>query len=132
MSAFMVSHNHIGAIVRWYVLEYSSKTIYRDGIDPDDAAEAMTLLSAENAKSVNARYPGHEPEPADVFPADVDLKAFPELTPIEVIKACHCLRYQSSETDTYATSRAAELTRTIENAAICSLPGYKEAAWGIA
>lgn len=131
MSAFMVSDNHIGAIIRWYVEQYSDHGRAYRAMDRDDAPAAMSLLAAENAKSVNARYPDHAPEVGTVFAEDVPLDLFPVLTAVEVIKACECLRYQSCETDTYETSRAAELTRQIESAAVCSLPGYAAARWAI-
>jgi hypothetical protein len=133
MSAFIVGDNHIGAILRWYLME--SHPAYRPqwrGLEPTarEAASMFTALARENWRSVSYRY-GYvrrsEPTPVD----DLQLTRFAELTPVEVIKACDCLNYQSCEHPTYEQSEAKRLINAIKSAAIGALPGYRAAAWEV-
>jgi hypothetical protein len=54
------------------------------------------------------------------------------LTPIEIIKAVHCLQYQSCEHEEWQTSEAAQNCHQIVHQAASLLPGYEAAPWGIA
>jgi len=129
MSAYVVSHTHISALVRWAcrarVCVYYGNPSRRLDI-PGNEQEACDILLAENVKSVNYRY--KEPvEDSMVYDAFAT-----SLRPIDVIKACHCLDYQSCEHDGWETSTAKAIVAAIEGAATRALPGYDEAPWCIA
>lgn len=134
MSAFQVSPNHIGAILRWYLFDGITRESDRRqwrGWHPnsDQAGEMAAVLTAENDKSIKARYP----DDTDI-PEAVDTKnlgVYRELTPIEVIKACNCLAYQSCEHDGWDNSEARKLLDDIIDCAIGKIPGYDAAPWAI-
>lgn len=120
MSAFIVNPTHLSAIVRWACLNNVS------GV-PGQEQEKVDLLHAENVKSVNYRYK------EQTEPYTISYNAFaPELTPVQVIKACQCLDYQSCEHPEWEKSAACALLKTISDQAISKLPGYDAAAWEIA
>ncbi len=120
MSAFIVSHNHINAIVRFA----SQHNI--NGVAGNEQVTAELLL-AENTRSVNYRYKESAPVEAIIFAADA-----PELTPIEAIKACNCLDYQSCETEDWRSTPACELLDAIKSDAARRLAGYEDVPWEIA
>ena len=128
MSAYMCGEYHINSIVRYASVH---KVTYFDGRDWKDVKgreqDVIEMLQAENAKSVNHRYSDDEPEAGYVYAKDGG-KA---LGHIEVIKACHCLDYQSCEHDAWEASAAKKLLNSIESAAVRELPGYDEAAWEV-
>lgn len=93
MSAWIVSENHISALVwglkHWGVVEP----------DADDAEVAITLWS-ENHTSVNARYREHTPTPDYTYRApDIETR-----TPAVMLKLAQCYEYQSCEHDAWELS----------------------------
>jgi hypothetical protein len=48
-----------------------------------------------------------------------------------VLKACHCLGYQSCETADYEQSIAHSIIRAIEKKAMRGIAHYEDAPWGI-
>jgi hypothetical protein len=88
--------------------------------------ETVDLLYAENVKSVNHRYKGHD----DTIGAVYDNTA-PNLSALEMIKACQCLAYQSNEHPEWGTSTAKALLDQLQVRAIAKLPGYDAAPWRI-
>ena len=128
MSAFVVSNNHINSIVRWasvnnIAFSYGPNQIWR--VPGNEDATAQMLLD-ENVRSVNFRYKeSTEPESIKFQ------NTAPMLTPMGVLKAIHCLEYQSCETDEWERTKAARLLATIEREAIYRLPGYEEAKYAI-
>lgn len=139
MSAFQVSPNHIGAIVRWYLDECpdSHRGQWRQmRPNRNDADDMMAALAFECWRSVRYRYPeGPLPGPIafEDTPVMCDgrLRLYKRLTPVQVIKACDCLNYQSCEHPEWETSEAKRLLDGIREAAISSLPGYSQAEWEI-
>lgn len=134
MSAFIVHDNHIGAILRWYLTQ--SNPAYRtrwNGLQPTilEADSMFTALALENWRSVRYRYGAGDERPAPAPREGIQLAQFAELSPVEVIKACECLDYQSCEHPSYERSDAKRLIDTIKNAAIGELPGYRGAAWEV-
>lgn len=134
MSAFQVSPNHIGAIVRWYL----ENARYLGSQDEREPAKLMALLAAECNKSVRYRYSDADELPGYAgrtgrAPAvcDPQLDRYQQLTPVQVIKAVDCLEYQSCEHPTWETSAACRLLTRIRSEAIGQLPGYAEAEWHI-
>lgn len=129
MSAFIVNHNHINAIVRWacrnYVKSYHGNPSSGWAIAGREQ-ETVELLYKENVKSYNHRYN------EDEGPYKIVYNPFAtDLTPVQVIKACHCLGYQSCEHDGWEDSDAKAILDDIEAAAVRALPGYEDAEWEI-
>lgn len=129
MSAWLVTDKHIGALALAGVTLRLSMWEF----DPEVAIAAWVEA---NQLSIEARYPdtvGHpERAPGPVSGRGViDWESAPRLTPIEVIKACDCLAYQSCEYDGWNDSKARRLLDDLKSAAINALPGYQEAPWGI-
>lgn len=127
MSAFIVNDNHISALVRWACrdnLRYYRRNTAGVGVAGDEQRIAQLLLD-ENIKSVNHRY-NEATEQAIVYDAFAT-----DLLPIQVIKACHCLAYQSCEHDGWETSEAKCILDSIEAAAVRRLPGYDDAEWEV-
>jgi len=119
MSAFIVTHDHINAIIS-FASQYNIA-----GVAGREQAIAELLL-AENTRSVNHRYRENTPVETIVFSSQD-----PTLSPIEVIKACDCLDYQSCETDDWHSTPACKLLESILSHAVRQLDGYENAAWEI-
>jgi hypothetical protein len=128
MSAFIVNPNHISALVRWAcrarVCVYYGNPSRRLDI-PGNEQEACDILLAENVKSYNYRY-DETIEETMVYDAFAT-----SLRPIDVIKACHCLEYQSCEHPEWESSTAKAIVTAIEGTATRALPGYDDAPWEI-
>jgi hypothetical protein len=145
MSAYIVEENHIIYLVAaalsrrinrgshgkftWWNGEAKEISHY----DPAGAAAFAAELWQENVKSVNHRYP-NDPAPIDLFtiaPQKIDdmLHGW-DFEPVQVLKAISCLNYQSCEHPEWETSNAHAFLERLKNAAIASLVGYSEAAWG--
>lgn len=123
MSAFIVSDAHVTALAA-----YACR-------DMQDYGWAMTIqeigemFNRENVASVNHRYSDHDPEPCTFKVHVPTLRR--KFTMVEIIKACHCLRYQSCEHDGWETSKACQILKSIVAHATNRLPGYDEAEWVI-
>ena len=128
MSAFVVTDNHINALVRFASLQDVSVYHGNPGkvtrVKGNEQQIAQLFLNA-NVASVNYRY--NEQETALI---EFDPRAT-ALTPIEAIKAAQCLRYQSCEHPEYEGSLADKLIENIIFVAIRHLEGYAQAAWCI-
>lgn len=129
VSAFICSDTHINAIVRW-ACEHNISTWYSSPSRKFSVAgneqQTAELLFSENVKSVNYRYK----ESSDTTGIIYDPFA-PDLLPIEVIKACDCLAYQSCEHPEWDDSLSCKLLKQIQRTAITGLAGYGEARWEI-
>jgi hypothetical protein len=142
MSAFIVSHSTIAAIVNFAQRRLWScvpppphsrrgAVTIRD-IDPDQIGQA---LFAENVRSVNFRYRQcdavgpyrHVP----TYAGAVSPEATRMLTALDVIKLAHCLEYQSCEHPEWETSWARAFLQSVVDAAVRELPGYDDAPWGL-
>jgi hypothetical protein len=124
MSAFMCSDDHIIALAAYAVKsQHVADTL-------DCLRFHVSTLHAENLKSVMYRYEDIDP---DTYPLPVatgkDLSAADGLSPVQIIKMCHCLDYQSCEHPEYEHSAACRIIREIIDVASFKLPGYDEAAW---
>lgn len=128
MSCFIVNPNHISALVRWAcranISVYYGNPPRRLAIAGNEQ-ETCDLLLAENTRSFNYRY-GETVDETMVYDAFAT-----SLRPIDVLKACDCLAYQSCEHDGWETSTAKVIVSAIKEAAIRELPGYDEAPWEI-
>lgn len=122
MSAFIVSDCHIDVLVSWAM-------DHKAGAFPKltGPAQLGALLHEENCKSVDYRY--DEANPRDYrFTYRPEARA---LSAVQIIKACHCLGYQSCEHPGWPESLACSLLKQIEGHAVSRLPGYEEARWSL-
>lgn len=142
MSAYIVDKKHI----QYLIAAMQSRRIcqsygfsYWNGTDRvqvgagnlEACAKVGTILWQENVKSVNARYR----EQTDlalytITERDVIYSDWQEIQPVEVIKACHCLEYQSCEHSGWQQSEAKAIIDTLIKASCTALVGYSKAAWG--
>ena len=138
MSAFVVSYEHINAILHWYRvtqhrLHYNLSAkgkIFGGWSEADAWIKAAEVLFAENARSVAFRYQV-DPEEFDPSQVNVDLFSIKPLEPVEVLSAIECYLYQCCETNDWQETLAFALASKIKSAAIGALPGYSKAAWSI-
>jgi len=133
MSAFIVGNKHINVMLQaatrnrypGHGLSYywNREPHYFNGNTQDIGQK----LVDENYRSVNHRY--GEQETPDQFKTMVLDKCY---TPVEIIKACDCYRYQSCETPDWQDTEAHAIMVALRERAIRLLPGYDDADWGIA
>jgi hypothetical protein len=152
MSAYIVERDHIiylvdaaresgayGSTFRWYTGErpnYERHELPRD--DNERAAEVANMLWRENIKSVSHRYddrtsatlPGTK-DNRHITARDFAGVRWMSFNPVQVIKACHCLDYQSCEHDEWPTSEAYAFLEALKANQCHRLPGYDSAEWGV-
>jgi hypothetical protein len=133
MSAYMVSENHLHALVNYALqhnLDYRTPD-RRVRITRDSAEEVGQLLSDENYRSVHRRYSDRA---ADYFgkPPAYRFKLVLALPgAVAMLKLCHCYAYQACETDDWESSIAFHIIDAIKDHAARHVPGYDAAPWGI-
>jgi hypothetical protein len=137
MSAFLVSQNHINAIVSFAAAHCG----------PTDIAMAA-VLTAENVRSLAYRYSdiGEERALASSYVFEpvnlaslVEGKRKPAVAAIatQIVKACDCFDYQACETPDYETTQAARFVAMVRNRAL-AMGGkgkgtlYEAARWEVA
>ena len=86
-----------------------------------------TILYRENVRSVRHRYPNDSFEALERLTIGSYRRQIAD--PVQLLKMCQCLDYQSCETTDWEQSTAYKIIRSIISAAIGDLPGYREAAW---
>jgi hypothetical protein len=129
MSAFVVSNDHIDALLTFAIDKRASYNINescgRMSFAETTATEIGRVLLRENERSVNQRYQENDAGIADSY----EWRRFPNrrLTPVNILKACSCFDYQACETDDYEESVAHRIIDAIRHTAIGSLPGYNDA-----
>ena len=132
MSAFIVEHEHIDALLTF--VQENEVRLYAFN-RPELTNANMTLvgreLLSENVRSVCHRYPDATPD-AETY--TFQRFAIP-LTPIEALKASHCLDYQSCEHDEWQESLAYATLQDINRACWTKIlhgnAEYDRAPWGI-
>ena len=133
MSAFIVTDTHVNALVTYAV---DKRLSYFDGknrnnILAHNAEEVGRILMDENVRSVCHRYNEASAEEKSAGASYKFERFETPLTPVEAIKACHCLEYQSCETDDWEGTIAWRILQAIISHASHNLPGYDKAPWGI-
>lgn len=148
MSAYIVNKSHILFLVQ----AMTSNTIQQHGLtfrwyhggegkqlnygEDSNAADIANLLWRENIKSVSARYPN---ESSETLPGPLEHETitardfrhtFDSINPVQVLKACDCLEYQSCEHDGWIESEAHTILNRLRRDAIHALHGYDDAEWG--
>ena len=125
MSAFIVNRTHIAALAA-----FCTNSQDWAGRSLKDGTRIGNILWDANYRSVNVRY--DEDDSAPVFTLHTaDLVNMPS-DPVVVIKACHCLEYQSCEFEEWPQSEACGILESIVSSACHKLSGYEAAPWGIA
>ena len=146
MSAYIVSKAHIDGIVTFAVggtrrvgtvkrmAEDAGHCNYVSSSDYTPS-QIGAALWAENHASVDYRYSETTPVPAYVFrpkcSGSTCTKTTRLLTPLDIIKLCQSLKYQSCEHPGWDASFAHDFLNRVISAAIGALPGYDNAFWGI-
>lgn len=121
MSAFIVSKNHIDAMIS----SVRTEGIYLDDEQVKDRNRLGQELVNQNYRSVNERYDEKDEPPTYEFKMQYPLQ------PVQVIKLCDCYDYQACETNDYRETFASKIVESIRHKAIRNLPGYENAPWGI-
>ncbi|MBS3648819.1 hypothetical protein KEU06_09395 [Pseudaminobacter sp. 19-2017] len=150
MSAWMVSNAHVTAMISCAVALFresdsfsefrlaNGKTAARHALATADLTELGKLLLQENAKSLDARYPG------DKGSSDGDMYHQEEIDSYVYARDSHaagqdvgflaklisCYAYQSCEHDGWETSAAKQWCDWAQEVGISVLPSYKRAPWG--
>ncbi len=143
MSAFIVSHDHIDALLTYAIQNqisfWNPEEKTRTTIMRDNAEEIGRILLQENETSVRYRYndfdtddlPGTVGETAATY-AYRPFFSFPRaLTAVGVLKAVQCLEYQSCEHPEWEASLAWRICQDLKSSAIHDLPNYDRAEWEI-
>jgi len=126
MSAFMCNRSHIAVLSAFYADSGYGSTIFEDEYN-----KTFTMLDKANAESIKARYGDklgdtlHGDAPNYFRASEMAAR----LGPAAIIKACHCLQYQSCEIERWEGTPAHRRLVTIEHQAASMLPEYKAADW---
>lgn len=117
MSAYICSDAHFNYLANFAIRKPKYGGSLRDG------QNVIDVLYSQNLRSVNHRYREDGRAPAPRFKREIQ-----NFDMVQVIKACHCLAYESCETDDYENTEAKKLLDALE--AVRELPGYESAQWG--
>jgi hypothetical protein len=152
MSAFIVGHDHIDALLTFAKLHRVSYYVpqaicnvpggRRVDITSQTATEVGAILLTENERSVRHRYsdcdPNDLPGTIGENAAGYRFREFGELHKLPKGKQCawilngvRCLDYQSCEHDGWEGSLAHSILEAIQAAAIRALPHIEDAPWEI-
>ena len=142
MSAFIVGHNHIDALLTFAttprhgvgggdVASYRANG-NRVEITRDNATEIGSILLTENERSVRHRYPDCAPDdlPGTIgeTAARYEFRLYDgPVSAVAILKGCDCFDYQACETDDYESSLACTIIDAIRKRAITMLPGWDNA-----
>jgi hypothetical protein len=126
-------HGQSGNVPEYWLRHFGGKDM--SGHTPAEVATyfAQVLLD-ENIRSVAYRYqdsdldnlPGPVPTPREITVTDSDMHKAREINPLQLLKMCACLNYQSCESEDWRQTVAYTLLGGIKDAAINKLPGYDE------
>ncbi len=132
MSAFLCNPVHIGQLAAF---------VRRDPHARYKSAELAETFARANLASVAARYHqgvdavarefGESSAEAYVRACVVESEQPCRLSPVEAIKALHCLDYQACEVAGWEGSTPAWRVREVLSIACHALAGYEAAAWEI-
>lgn len=134
MSAFVVTDNHISAILSFAsLMRYSTTILLSTGEysfkNPIDQPKLAQILLNENYRSVNFRYNNKSQ------PHQVQFHLTLSVTAPATVKYCECYDYQACETDNYEDTDAAKIIKHIKYEALRQalemIPEYKNARWAL-
>lgn len=139
MSAFVCDRDHIAYLASFCRIDWDFSYYWNKEWHFVNTSEDALLLGQklwdENITSVLYRYSDRTREdiPGPIgedFVLNLEDLFCDNFNPVQVLKACICLEYQSCEHAEYEGSEAYAILKTIQARAIRCLPGYKEAKWG--
>jgi hypothetical protein len=91
------------------------------------------VLETENRRSVHYRYDGRmdagAPEGAPVGFDEINQAALGRFDPVQVLKTCGYMDYQSCEHPEWKDSEAFAFLEALKDKAVQALPGYRDAKW---
>jgi hypothetical protein len=123
MSAFVVSKKHIDTLVSAYAA--MARGNRWESMSQEECDKVGQTLWDENVRSVNFCYQERSRMPEYTWtPVTVPSVA-------QVLKACHCLEYQSCERPDWQKSLACQYLREICGHYETQVKGYAEADWEI-
>lgn len=129
MSAFLVGHDHIDALLTFAVekrVSYWNKdTDSRVEIRRENATEIGRILIAENVRSIQCRYPDDDGE--DDTASYYFTRWVEPVSGVAILKGCSCFDYQACETSDYETTLAHTIVDAIRHHAIYDVPGWDNA-----
>ena len=145
MSAFVVSHDHIDALLtvaKDKHMEGRLGYFINGGSEPVTMTDIGKVLLTENERSVCYRYtdcgPGNMPGKIGEEASGYHFKVFQPFYLLNygkkiahVLKGCSCYEYQSCETPDWQESVAYSIVKAIEHRAVQCLPDYEDAPWEI-
>lgn len=134
MSAFIVSNDHIDALVSFALAHRTSYWTgsHRVAISHENAEEIGRILMDENVASVAHLYQDRIDQDERDAGAAYRFREFDVLpSPVVILKACDCYDYQACEHDGWDASMAKIIVNAIRRDAVRALPGYEAAPWGI-
>jgi hypothetical protein len=144
MSAYICNPEHFGILAAYAVQNRCVISEWRHALTADlqEAQRVARELARENIRSVATRYPNHqdgdrpgpglkdaELEEAAALYAGYFIQHPQRLKPVQVIRLCEGLDYQSCETDDWKETLAYHQVEWIKSTAIHQLPGYDHAQW---
>lgn len=134
MSAFLVGHDHIDALLTFAVDKKVSywvkETETREYIDCHNATEVGRILLAENMRSLGHRYGETDAEEMTGDEGDSTYRFrrwSAPLSAVSILKGCDCFDYQACETSDYESTLAHTIVDAIRHNAIHSVPGWDNA-----
>lgn len=155
MSAFMVSKEHIDALVatalhgprdnskpggygqgRWFAPYFGDEPTAQQ-LTIQNASELGDMLVKENLSSIHYRYPDtinnpeNTPGPCEAYWM-VDYVFPPQTKALSIVQCCKalaCYEYQSCEHPEWRNSTAREFCNALRDSLVTCLPGYEDARW---
>ncbi len=137
MSAFIVDKKHIDAMCKF--AQDHNMIFEMDGFKFHSAIDLNhigQILVNQNHASVNFRYSEFEAPYVYQFSPEIKTK----LSTMQIVKACHCYRYQSCETKDFKETVAFKICEKIRETALshyiaeceyANTPQYDAASWEI-
>ena len=137
MSAYVCNDIHFKVLAAYLVRKPTDQSWLRsqilDGSADEIGTHVANELMAENIRSVNYRYREDDKPEYKLLVSTRDHIDAGLRNPVDILKACAGLRYQSCEHPEWEDSKAARYLDMIERTAIRALPGYDESdCWEIA
>lgn len=125
MSAFLVSENHVKAIIVATIDKHS---------DMGDMNAKVNILWEENKRSVDIRYSLRSDMTGDWHELEIteeDIRRLKKITPVEALVLCSSLEYYSWQSKDWEDTEAFRLLNLAIKDIFKKLPGFKEAPWCI-
>ncbi len=125
MSAYLCNKQTFGLLAQFAIETECTKYGPLYGSELDTTDKVIQVLVQANLKSLENRYPDDESETNGLFIGACKKEATRlwDVPPMEIIKSCKCLEYQSCETKDWYDSLAYKVLDCIKDEAIRKLSG---------